>query len=63
MPNFRFVSKETVYYETVLKAENEEQANKVFSNLVLDSKNLIPIEYEDFEHLFCSISFEENENA
>jgi hypothetical protein len=53
MPNFRFVSKETVYYETVLKAENEEQANQVFSNLVLDDKNLTPIEYEDFEHLFC----------
>jgi len=25
MPSFRFVSKETVYYETILKAENEEQ--------------------------------------
>ena len=53
MPKFRFVSKETVYYETILQAENEEQANQVFSNLVLDDKNLTPIEYEDFEHLFC----------
>jgi hypothetical protein len=53
MPKFRFVSKETVYYETILQAENEEQANQVFSNLVLDDKNLTPIEYEDFEELSC----------
>ena len=53
MPNFRFVSKETVYYETILQAENEEQANQVFSNLVLDDKNLTPIEYEGFEELSC----------
>jgi hypothetical protein len=59
MPNFRFVSKETVYYETVLKAENEEQAKQIYANTILDNKNLTPIEYEDFQELFC----EENADA
>jgi hypothetical protein len=63
MPKFRFVSKETVYYETILHAENEEQARKVFSEMALDKNSLIPIEHEDFKQLFCSISFEENADA
>ena len=49
---FRFVSKETVYYETEIFAENKEQAKKIYDNTILDNKNLIPIEYEGFEELF-----------
>ena len=50
---FRFVSKETVYYETKIHAENEDQAREIYEKMILDNKNLIPIEYEDFEELFC----------
>lgn len=55
---FRFISKETVYYETEIHAENEDQAQKVYAKTILDNKNLTPIEYEDFQELFCETVLE-----
>ena len=63
MPKFTFISKETVYYETEIHAENEDQAREIYAKKIIHRTSLTPIEYENFQQLFCSITFEENENA